>query len=80
MTAATSKVQWETTEGETFGYLDDGREINITARTRANRWGESDSNVREWFLLDADNNRVANGKAEGLRAAKAAATAALTRP
>ena len=74
----TPKIQWETTEGETFGYLEDGREINITARTRANRWGDSDSNVREWFVLDENNNRIASGKADGLRAAKTAAVAALT--
>lgn len=73
---ATNKITWETSDGETNGYFEDGREINITARSRHSRWGTSDSNTREWFLLDADNQRIAEGKAEGLRAAKAAALAA----
>jgi hypothetical protein len=71
------KIEWETFEGITYAYLDDGREISISARTRHNRWGESDSNVREWYITDEDNKRIASGKADGLRAAKAAAIAAL---
>lgn len=69
----TVNIQWETFEGETTGYMDDGSEIAITARTRYNRWGGEDSNIREWFITDPDNNRIASGKADGLRAAKAEA-------
>lgn len=71
------KLTWETYEGESHAYLEDGREISITARTRHSRWGDSDSNAREWFLTDENNQLLAKGKADGLRAAKAAATAAL---
>lgn len=71
------KIQWETYEGESRAYLEDDREIVITARTRYSRWGDVDSNVREWFITDPDNNRIASGKADGLRAAKAAAVSAL---
>lgn len=71
------KLTWEIYEGETYAYLEDGREVQITARTRYSRWGTSDSNTREWFIYDERNQVLAQGKAEGLRAAKAAATAAL---
>lgn len=71
------KITWEVFEGESHAYLEDGREINISAKETYNRWGGTDSNTREWVLYDEDNNVVAKGKAEGLRAAKAAAIAAL---
>lgn len=74
---AAIKPNWETYEGETHGYLDDGREITITARTHYSRWGDRDSNIREWFVHDEDNQLIAKGKADGLRAAKAAALVAL---
>jgi len=67
------RIQWETFDGETTGYFDDGSEIAITARTRYNRWGGKDSSTREWFVTDPDNNRIASGTADGLREAKKAA-------
>lgn len=73
----TDEGMWETHEGVTRGYLFDDREIEISAPTRHSRWGESDSNVREWVLFDEDNNIIARGKADGLRATKAAAIEAL---
>ena len=73
-----TEITWETYEGETQAYLEDGREITISARTRYSRWGTSDSNTREWYVRDADNNTIAQGTADGLRAAKTAAAAALT--
>lgn len=73
----TAKVNWETFEGETQGFLEDGREITITARTRYSRWGTSDSNTREWFIHDDNNQLLAKGKAEGLRASKSAALAVI---
>lgn len=75
--SAKSKVSWEAYEGESHAYLEDGREITITARTRYSRWGDSDSNTREWFVHDDDNKLIAKGSSEGLRAAKVAALAAL---
>lgn len=72
-----NEIDWEAYEGETHAYLADGREVVITARTRHSRWGVSESNSREWFITDENNKRIAQGKAEGLRAAKSAATAAL---
>jgi len=72
-----TKVNWETFEGETQGFLEDGREITITARTRYSRWGDHDSNTREWFVHNDNNQLLAKGRAEGLRAAKSAALAVI---
>ena len=72
-----AKITWELYEGESHAYLEDGREINISAKQTYDRWGGTDSNTREWVILDEDNNVIARGKAEGLRAAKSAALAAL---
>lgn len=68
---------WETFEGETFGYSDSGaRIIEITARTRATAWSNA-SNIRGWVALDENHHTIARGTADGLRAARAAALAAL---
>lgn len=70
-------TEWETFDGETIGYNDAGaRIVEITARTRASRWASA-SNVRGWAAMDADHNIVASGEVDGLRAARAAALAAL---
>lgn len=76
--AVAQKVTWELYEGESHAYLEDGREITISAKQTYNRWGGTDSNTREWVIVDDENKVIARGKAEGLRAAKAAAVAALT--
>lgn len=70
-------TMWETFEGETYGYSDSGaRIIEITARTRATAWSNA-SNIRGWAALDENHHTVARGTADGLRAARAAALAAL---
>lgn len=75
---------WETHEGETHGYDAEGdRVIEISARVRPNAWnGHTDSNLRSWAVIR--DGVAASGQADGLRAAKKAATAALaqiaTRP
>ena len=73
----TAAPEWETYEGETQAYLEDGREITISAAARYNRWGGQDSNTRTWTIVDENNRTIAQGTAEGLRAAKKAALAAL---
>lgn len=70
-------TSWETHDGETHGYDPDGNErITITAPIRASRW-ESSTNVRTWTVQDENNNCTATGYADGLRASKKAALAAL---
>jgi hypothetical protein len=77
MSTRASKIDWETYEGENHAYLDNDWQIEISAPTRYSKWGDVDSSVRQWFIHDADNNLVAKGAADDLRAAKKAATAAL---
>lgn len=68
--------QWETHDGETYAYdVEGNRVIEISARTRATRWGAG-SNVRSWAVIR--NGVAASGQADGLRAAKRDALAALT--
>lgn len=70
-------IEWENYEGETHGYNDAGDEvIDISARTRRNKWGESDSNIRSWTVMH-DGNIAAKGRADGLRNAKREALAVL---
>lgn len=72
------EINWETYEGETHGYDEAGNEVLwISARTRHNKWGDSDSNVRTWTVSDENNDIIAKGTADGLRAAKRDALAAL---
>lgn len=67
--------QWETHDGETYAYdVEGNRVIEISARTRATRWGAG-SNVRSWAVIR--NGVAASGRADGLRAAKRDALAAL---
>ena len=71
-------TEWETFEGETFGYDAEGnRVIDITAAVRDTMWTVA-SNVRGWAVTDPNNNTLARGTANGLREAKRAAIAALT--
>jgi hypothetical protein len=73
----TPAPEWETYEGETQAYLEDGREITISAPTRYSRWGGQDDNTRTWTIVDDNNQIIARGTAKDLRAAKKAAIAAL---
>lgn len=68
---------WENYQGETFGYDAEGdRVIEISARVRPDAWnGHTASNVRSWAVIR--DGVAASGTADGLRAAKKAATAAL---
>lgn len=76
-TPAPAVELWENFQGETFGYDAEGdRVIEISARVRPNAWnGHTDSNVRSWAVIR--DGVAASGTADGLRAAKKAATAAL---
>lgn len=67
--------QWETHDGETYAYdVEGNRVIEIGARTRASRWNVA-SNIRSWAVIR--NGVAASGRADGLRAAKREALAAL---
>lgn len=67
--------QWETYDGETYAYdVEGNRVIEISARVRATRWGAG-TNVRTWAVIR--NGVAESGRADGLRAAKRAALAAL---
>lgn len=74
-------IDWDTYEGQTVAYLEDPEfwEIEILARPTAKdiRWGAKDTNVREWFLTNDENEIVAQGEADGVRACKTAVVAAL---
>ena len=68
---------WETFEGETHGYTDTGaRVITITGRTRASMWATA-SNIRGWAAYTERGDVIATGEADGLRASKLAALAAV---
>lgn len=69
-------IEWETFEGVSYAYLDDF-EIEITAAVPYRAGYQMASNVRNWTIVDLDNQMVAQGTADGLRAAKKAATQAL---
>lgn len=71
-------TEWETYEGVTYGYNEAGdRILEISARVRPNAWnGHTDSNMRGWAVWD-ENRKMTAGKADGLRASKKAALAAL---
>lgn len=67
--------QWETYEGETYAYdIDGNRVIEIGARTRPSKWNTG-TNVRGWSVTRSTGTLT--GQADGLRAAKRAALAAL---
>lgn len=69
--------QWETYDGETYAYdVEGNRVIEISARVRATRWGAG-TNVRTWSV--SRNGMAATGRADGLRAAKRDALAALAK-
>lgn len=69
--------QWETHDGETYAYdVEGNRVIEISARVRATRWGAG-TNVRTWSV--SRNGMAATGRADGLRAAKRDALAALAK-
>lgn len=75
-------IEWETFEGMTQGFVDvDGEtyEINISARVPRNlKWGERGTNERAWTAeIYGVGEWFAEGDAEGLRASKMAAIAAL---
>lgn len=82
MTTATTKdLLWEINDGISHGYFDvpaDGStiEIEISERVVRSMWTVG-TNVRYWVITDSDNEIIADGKAEGLRAAKSAAMKAL---
>lgn len=88
MTAKTATVkasdfQWETYDGETSGYgvgVAFDFEIGISARPTAKdiRWGAHDTNVRTWVVNAGDDcQQIAVGEADGVRACKTAALAAI---
>src|SRR5690606_14921989 len=66
-------VAWEKFEGETFGYNATGRVI--VEITKPTTW--AGQRVVGWAAKNADGTSVARGQADGLRAAKKAALAAL---
>ncbi len=66
-------IEWETVDGETYGYADNGWEITITARTPYRAGYRMESNIRTWAVQDEENRTVSCGEADGLRAAKRAA-------
>lgn len=77
-------IDWSVVDGETLGLYDapDGTtyEIEIAARPTAKdiRWGATDTNVRAWYLREWSGiDEYASGEADGLRACKTAALAAL---
>lgn len=70
---------WETYDGETEGgSMHHDWEVRISARPTAKdiRWGAKDTNVRTWTVSDAAGE-VATGEADGVRACKTAAIAAI---
>jgi len=70
-------TEWETFEGETYGYNDAGaRIVEISAKVRQTSW-QLASNVRGWAAMNDDGDIVGSGNADGLRAAKKEALAAL---
>lgn len=71
-------TEWDTFEGVTRGYTADGDEvIEISERVTPSAWnGHQSSNVRGWAVWDSERNLI-TGEADGLRAAKKAAVAAL---
>lgn len=70
-------TEWETFEGETYGYDAEGtRVIEISAQVRETAWQRA-SNVRGWAVKNVRNDLLGSGNADGLRAAKKAALAAL---
>jgi hypothetical protein len=72
-------TMWETFEGYTHGYNDAGdRIIEISARVRPDAWnGYDTTNERSWAVFSEDNEILAEGRADGLRAARKAALDAL---
>lgn len=75
-----SQFEWDTFDGEVqgiYGNLD--WEIYISARVTSKdvRWGAEETNVRTWVVSDEKNNTVASGQADGVRACKKDALAAL---
>lgn len=69
---------WETCDGMTHAYTASGAEvIEITERVPARAGWRVASNIRTWAVSDEDNNILAVGQADGLRAAKRAALEAL---
>lgn len=74
-------IHWEQHDGATFGYADDGHEIEVDAldnAASAAKWGEKYQPGRGWVVFNPDNEIVARGHADDLRAAKRAALAALS--
>lgn len=74
------QFDWETYDGETTGTTGDYRwEVTISARPTAKdiRWGAQDTNVRTWDVRDLSGQIVAKGEADGVRACKTAALAAI---
>lgn len=70
-------TEWETFEGETYGYGESAvRVIEISAQVRETAWTRA-SNVRSWAAFNENNDIISSGRADGLRAAKKAAIAAL---
>jgi hypothetical protein len=70
-------TEWETFDGETYGYSDTGaRIVSITGSTRASMWGPA-SNVRGWAAYTENGDVITTGDANGLRESKRAALAAL---
>lgn len=70
-------IEWETFEGETYGYDAEGALIvEISAKVRETSWQRA-SNVRGWAAKNVRNDLLGSGSADGLRAAKKAAIAAL---
>ncbi len=80
MTITAAEINWETSDGETFGYYDLGEagdiEISITGRIRRSMW-TTGTNERTWAVSDENGNQIGTGYADGLRNAKRAALKAL---
>ena len=81
MTTTIKDLNWETYEGRTYGYYDipgtdTSIEIEISERIVRSMW-TTGTNVRSWNIVDDYNNPIADGEAEGLRAAKTAVMKAL---
>lgn len=78
--ATAKQVQWETSDGETYGLFELGEnayEITITGRIRPSMW-TTGTNERTWSVATVyENESIGVGYEDGLRNAKRAALQAL---
>jgi hypothetical protein len=73
-------IHWDIIDGAAYATLDNGYDIEISEldnAAQAAKWGETYRPGRDWVVFDPENQVIARGHADDLRAAKRAALASV---